>query len=101
MSTSEFESLVNLRAWSNAVVNQPREEAGIDDEIAKFGIKGGRGLGCDCLIARAPLPLECRNVVADCDQHVAEFLEFGFGADSFAVAGDDDGVVVCRREISV
>src|SRR5215813_1486061 len=26
MSTSEFERLVNLRAWSNAVVNQPREE---------------------------------------------------------------------------
>jgi hypothetical protein len=47
--------LINLRAWSNAFVNQPREEAGVDDEIAKFGVKGGRGLGGSASLALAPI----------------------------------------------
>src|SRR5262245_50254289 len=37
MSTSEFGRLVNLRAWSNAVVNQPREE-GRDRQVVAGAI---------------------------------------------------------------
>ena len=54
-----------LRARSNTLVDQPGEEAGIDDEVAELGIEGRGRLGRDRLVARSSLLLERGDVVAD------------------------------------
>src|SRR5215470_8759509 len=56
MSTSEFERLVNLRAWSNAVVNQPREE-GRDRRV----VAGAIGLYQRCTPQTLALLRSCRE----------------------------------------
>jgi hypothetical protein len=53
------------------------KKAGVDDEVAPLGIEGSGRLCRDGLVSRSSLLLESGNVLPDCDQHVAEFLEFG------------------------
>src|SRR5690349_24947576 len=89
------------RARSDTFVDKPYKKGGIDDELPEPGVEGGARLGRHGLVARAPLLLERGDVVADGDEHVAEFAELTPGADGLAVAGDDDGVVVGRSEIGV
>ena len=43
---------MTARARSNAFVNQPGEEAGIDDELTPFGVEGCGRLRRDGFVAR-------------------------------------------------
>jgi len=85
----------------NAFVDQPGEEAGVDDELPPFRIECRSRFGRDRLVTRPPLFFQRRDVVPDGNQHVAEFLELGLVADGLAVTWNDDGVVCRRRQIGV
>src|ERR1700735_284698 len=87
------------RGRSHAFVNQPGEKAGVDDEIAKLGIKGSGRFCRDRLVSRSSLFLECRDILPHCDEHVAEFLELSPVADGLPVPRNDDGLVRRRRKI--
>src|SRR3954469_12528145 len=87
--------------FSNALVDQSGEEAGIDHELPPYRVERRCRLRRNGFIARSSLLLEAGGVVADPDEHVAKRLEFDFVADRFAMPGDDDCVLVHRREIGV
>src|SRR6266446_4853822 len=86
---------------SHALVNQPGEEVGVDDEVAPLSVEGSGRLCCDRLVSRSSLPFERGHVLPDCDQHVAEFLEFASVADGLPVSWNDDGLVRRCRKVSV
>ena len=49
---------------SHALVDQPGEEAGIDDETAELGVKGSGRLGRDRFIPRHAFLFERRDILA-------------------------------------
>src|SRR5271168_3522299 len=89
------------RRHSNALVDQPGEEARVDDEIAKLSVKGGGRLGRNDLVARPALLLERRYFLANRDKHVAEFLELGPVAHRPTMTRNDDRIRRRRGEIGV
>src|SRR5450755_3959958 len=95
-------SVASSRAGAlNAFVDQPGEEAGVDDELPPFRIECRGRPGRDRLVTRPPLFFQRRDVVPDGNQHVAEFPELGLVADRLAVTWNDDGIVCRRRQIGV
>src|SRR6476646_8387315 len=89
------------RDFSNTLIDQSGEEAGIDHELPPYRVERRCRLRRNGFIARSSLLLEPGDVVADPDEHIAKGLEFDFVADRLAMPGDDDRVLVHRRETSV
>ena len=77
----------------DALVNQSGKEGRINHEIAKLGVEIRRRFGRNSVITQAPLLFERGDIFADFDKHVPKLSKLGFGADGFAVAGNNDGVV--------
>src|SRR5260370_1245280 len=86
---------------SHTCVDQPGEEAGIDDEIAPFGVKRSGWPGGNRFVPRSALLFERRNILANRYQHVAKLLELSTVADRCSMPRNDDRLVGGRREIGV
>src|SRR5690349_6788154 len=86
---------------SDAFVDESGKEGRIDHEVAELGVKRSRRFGRNRVITRTPLLFECGYVFANSDKHVPELSEFVLGADGFAMAGDDNGVVGDRGQIGI
>src|SRR6516225_436803 len=78
---------------SHAVVDEPREEIGGDDELAPLRVESGGWLCGNRVLERPTLLLELREVVAYRHEHVAIFRQLCHVAHRLAVAGDDDRLV--------
>jgi len=89
------------RGRSDALIDEPREEAGIDDEGAELRVIWRCRLGSDDFVSGSPLPLKRRDILAHPDQPVAKLFKLGLVADRLTVSGDDDRVCRRRREIDV
>src|SRR5262245_48951106 len=91
------------RTWSyrgsHSLVDETGVEAGIDNELAPFGVERGGRLRCNSLISRPALRLKLRNAFTGSDQHIPEGLEFRPIADRLAVARNDDRIIGCCSEV--
>ena len=94
-------TVAKRRPCSDALVNESGKEGRINHEVAELGVEGRRRFGRNRIITRTPLLFECGYIFADGDKHVPKLPELGFGADSFAMASDDNGVVGDRGEIGI
>jgi hypothetical protein len=77
------------------------KKAGSITKLPNLSVDGGSRFCRDSLLARASLHLQRGNLVADGDEHIAEFAEFRLATDGLAMACDDDSVVVRHREIGI
>src|SRR5262245_39574181 len=75
---------------SHAVIDEPREEVGADDELAPLRVESGGWLRGNRVLERPPLLLELRDVVAYRHEHVAIFRQLCLVAHRLAMAGHDD-----------
>jgi hypothetical protein len=73
-----------------ALVDKARKVGGIDEEVSPLLIESGCRFRGYRLADRPALLLEFRHIVANSDEHVAEFLKLGAVADRTAVARNDD-----------
>src|ERR1700732_944357 len=78
---------------SHAVVDEPREEIGGDDELTPLRVELGSWLRGNRVIERPPLLLELRDAVAYRHEHIAIFCQLCLVAHRLAMAGDDDRLV--------
>src|SRR6516164_9424685 len=81
------------KGLSHAVVDEPREETGGDDELAPLRVESGGWLRGNRVLERPPLLLELRDVAAYRREHVAIFCQLCLVAHRLAMAGDDDRLV--------
>src|SRR6476620_9505363 len=81
---------------SDALIDQPGEQGGRDEELAPFRVELFGWLGRDGLIERAARALEHCYLLPDGGEHVAigdqlVLVAHGTGTVGQVVAGDDDG----------
>src|SRR5215468_1100368 len=81
------------KGLSHAVVDEPREEIGGDDELAPLRVESGGWLRGNRVLERPTLLLELRDIVAYRHEHVAIFRQLCLVAHRRAMAGDDDRLV--------
>src|SRR5689334_19961943 len=86
---------------SDALINEPREEARINEEVAVERIEGLGRLRVERFLPRHSLHFQRRDVVPNTDQHIAPPLQLRSIAGRGAVARDDYGFVRCGSEVGV
>jgi hypothetical protein len=89
------------RGCSDALVDEPREEARIDRPPALLRVIGCGRLRGDDLVPTSPLPLQRGDILPHPDQHVPKLFKLGLVANRLTVPGDDDRARRRRREIEV
>src|SRR6476646_2229793 len=75
---------------SHTFVNKLGEKGWVNDELAPLCVVSGGRFGRYCLLLSSASILQCRNLIANIDKHVAKVLKLGLVADRLAVSGNDN-----------